>query len=94
MAYENLFSGRLVLFNNSEKKSEKSPDMSGTVEFTLEGAMALTEWITAQKGEENYAGDIVIKIPVSAWHRESKKGTGFISGQISVAKPVAEELPF
>ena len=97
MAYKNLFSGRLVLFNNAEKKSDKSPDMGGTVEFSLSDAMAFAEWITGQPGEENYAGDKVIKVPVSAWNRESKKGTDFISGQMSVSKPIQEEqddLPF
>ena len=73
MAYENLFTGRLVLFDNNDKKSEKSPDFGGNIEFTLSDAMALTEWITAQEGEENYAGEKVVKIPVSAWNRMSKK---------------------
>jgi hypothetical protein len=48
MAYENLFTGRLVLFNNSDKKSAKSPDLGGNIEFTLQDAMALAEWITGQ----------------------------------------------
>ena len=97
MAYENLFNGRLVLFTNNDKRTEKSPDMGGTIEFQLQDALALAEWITAQPGEENYAGDKVIKVPVSAWHRESKKGTNFVSGSVSVAKPQDEEtdeLPF
>jgi hypothetical protein len=94
MAYETLFTGRLVLFNNSEKKSEKSPDLGGNIEFTLEDAMALTEWITEQKGEDNYAGEKVIKIPVSAWNRMSKNGSSFVSGSISVLKEEKEEMPF
>ncbi len=100
MAYENVFSGRLVLFNNSQKKSQKSPDMGGSVEFSLQDAMAFAEWITGQSGEDNYAGEKVIKIPVSAWHKESKKGTGFISGQMSVQKSEHEtenevnQIPF
>ena len=53
MAYENLFTGRLVLFENNDKKSEKSPDFGGNIEFTLSDAMTLTEWITAQEGEDN-----------------------------------------
>ena len=79
MAYENLFTGRLVLFENNEKKSEKSPDFGGNIEFTLSDAMTLTEWITAQEGEENYAGEKVVKIPVSAWNRMSKNGSSFVS---------------
>ncbi len=94
MAYENLFTGRLVLFNNSQKKSEKSPDLGGNIEFSLQDAMALAEWITGQEGEDNYAGEKVVKVPVSAWHRESKNGTSFVSGSMSVAKTSTEELPF
>ena len=96
MAYENVFTGRLVLFDNNEKKSEKSPDFGGNIEFTLEDAMALTEWITAQEGEDNYAGEKVVKIPVSAWNKLAKNdhGKSFISGIISVLKKEKEEVPF
>ena len=96
MAYENAFNGRLVLFNNQKKKSFKSPDMSGSVEFSLQDAMAFAEWITGQGGEENYKGEKVIKVPVSAWHTQSKNGTGFISGQMAAQKIQAEvdEIPF
>ena len=97
MAYKNLFQGRLVLFTNNEKRSEKSPDMSGSIEFELSDALAFAEWVTAQPGEDNYAGNKVIKVPVSAWNRVSNKGTNFVSGSVSVAKSQDEEsneLPF
>ena len=86
MAYENLFTGRLVLFNNTDKKSAKSPDLGGNIEFTLSDAMAFAEWVTGQEGEDNYAGEKVVKIPVSAWNRMSKNGSSFVSGSISVLK--------
>ena len=94
MAYENLFTGRLVLFDNNDKKSEKSPDFGGNIEFTLLDAKALTEWITAQEGEDNYAGEKVVKIPVSAWNKMSKNGSSFISGAVSKLKTEKEEIPF
>ena len=94
MAYENLFTGRLVLFNNTDKKSAKSPDLGGNIEFTLSDAMAFAEWVTGQEGEDNYAGEKVVKIPVSAWNRMSKNGASFVSGAISVAKTEKEEVPF
>ena len=50
MAYENLFQGRLVLFTNNEKRSEKSPDMSGSIEFELPDALAFAEWVPSQPG--------------------------------------------
>ena len=94
MAYENLFTGRLVLFENNDKSSSKSPDFGGNIEFTLSDAMALTEWITAQEGEDNYAGEKVVKLPVRAGNRMSGNGKAFISGSISVLKKEKEELPF
>ena len=94
MAYENLFTGRLVLFNNSNKKTAASPDLGGNIEFTLQDAMALAEWITGQEGEDNYAGEKVVKIPVSAWNKMSKNGSSFISGAVSKLKTEKEELPF
>ena len=97
MAYENLFTGRLVLFNNSNKKTAASPDLGGNIEFTLQDAMALAEWITGQEGEDNYAGEKVVKVPVSAWHKESKNGTPFVSGSISVLKTEeteVDQIPF
>ena len=97
MAYENLFTGRLVLFNNSDKKSARSPDLGGNIEFTLEDAMAFAEWVTGQEGEDNYAGEKVVKVPVSAWHKESKNGTPFVSGSISVLKTEeteVDQIPF
>ena len=94
MAYENLFTGRLVLFNNTDKKSANSPDLNGNIEFTLEDSMALAEWITAQEGEDNYAGEKVVKIPVSGWHRQAKNGTTFVSGKSSVLKSETTEVPF
>ena len=96
MAYENAFNGRLVLFNNQKKKSFKSPDMSGSVEFSMQDAMAFADWITSQEGEDNFKGEKVIKVPVSAWHTQSKNGTGFISGQMAAQKTQAEvdEIPF
>ena len=94
MAYENIFTGRLVLFDNNDKKSEKSTDFGGNIEFTLPDAMAFAEWVTGQEGEDNYAGEKVVKIPVSAWNRMSKNGSSFVSGSLSVLKTEKEEMPF
>ena len=96
MAYENVFTGRLVLFDNDVKKSEKSPDFGGNIEFTLQDAMAFAEWVTGQEGEDNYAGEKVVKIPVSAWNKLAKNNNSksFISGIISVLKTEKEEVPF
>ena len=89
--FENAFSGFLSLFPTREKKTEKSPDYSGGIEFPLEEAMKLADWITTQPGEENYKGDLVIKVPICGWNRESAKNPDFkfISGFCSAPKKEA-----
>jgi hypothetical protein len=80
--FESIFKARFALF-----KSEK-PDHTGTMELTLQDAMALAEWITSQEGEQNYRGDMVVKIPVKAWNKQTQSGKDWISGLMSVDKQV------
>ena len=89
--YQTVFTARFALF-----KSEK-PDHTGTMELTLQDAMSLAEWITSQKGEENYRGDMVVKIPVKGWNKQTPSGKDWISGIMSVDKPKQgdeSDLPF
>ena len=80
--FESIFKARFALF-----KSEK-PDHTGTMELPLQDAMALAEWITSQEGEQNYRGDMVVKIPVKAWNKQTQSGKDWISGLMSVDKEV------
>ena len=67
------------------------------MELLLQDAMALAEWITSQEGEQNYRGDMVIKIPIKGWNKETKSGKPWISGIMSVDKQVEgdkSEYPF
>ena len=89
--FQSIFKARFALF-----KSEK-PDHTGTMELTLPDAMALAEYITSQPGEENYRGDMVVKIPIKGWNKETKSGKPWISGIMSVDKQVdgdKSEYPF
>lgn len=95
--FENAFQGRFTLFNVKEKKNPKSPDKSGTLEITLEEAMKLADWLTAQSGEPNYQGEQVVKIRLSAWNATSKdSGLAYINGIASAEKTSSsnERMPF
>lgn len=71
-----------------EKKHEKAPDMSGSIDFSLEEAAKLADWLVSQPGEEDWKGDTVVKVPLVAWNKEGKKNPDFkfIGGTCSALK--------
>lgn len=81
------FQGKFSLFPAKEKKSEKSPDHTGSIELPISDAMKLAEWITAQPGEQAWNGEQVIKIRLAGWAAESKNGLAYINGKISPPLP-------
>lgn len=84
--FESAFDAKLTLFDVKQKKSDKAPDKTGTVEIELSEAMKLAEYLTAHPGEDGYGGKTVIKIPVSAWNQCSTTGTEYISGKLWAKK--------
>jgi len=84
---QSAFDAKFTLFDVKEKKSERGPDKTGSIEIELSEAMKLAEWLTAQPGEEGYGGTTVVKIPVSGWNAESKTGTRYINGKVWAKKP-------
>ena len=89
--YQSVFKSNFSLFKNEK------PDHLGTMELLLQDAMSLAEWITSQEGEQNYRGDMVVKIPIKGWNKETKSGKPWISGIMSVDKQVdgdKSEYPF
>ena len=79
----NDFNARFSLFNAKEKKSELSPDMSGTIEVKREDIGALREYLLNAPTETNYKDEQVIKLRISGWNTESKGGLQYINGLIS-----------
>ena len=86
--YEKAFQGFFSLMPVKEKKHEKSPDMTGSIDFPLEEAMKLADWIVAQPGEADWKGDTVVKVPIVGWNKEGKKNPDFkfIGGTCSALK--------
>ena len=84
--FQSAFDAKFTLFDVKEKKSERAPDKTGSIEIELDQAMKLAEWLTSQPGEDGYGGTTVIKIPVSAWNAQSKTGTSYINGKVWAKK--------
>ena len=91
--FESAFDAKFTLFDVREKKSERGPDKTGTLEIELSEAMKLAEYLTAHPGEDGYGGKTVIKIPVSAWNSRSQSGTEYINGKIWAKKPDHNSAP-
>jgi hypothetical protein len=87
--FESAFDAKFSLFNVKQKKSDKAPDKTGTIELELSEAMKLAEYLTAHPGEEGYGGKTVIKLAISAWDRCSTTGTEYTSGTVWAKKPEA-----
>lgn len=90
------FAGRFSLFPAKEKKTEKSPDYSGALELSLDQAMALADWLTAQPGEDGYNGETVVKIRLAGWKARSKGGLNYVNGKVSpgTQQQASAEVPF
>jgi hypothetical protein len=91
--FESAFDAKFTLFDVKEKKSDRAPDKTGSLELELSEAMKLAEYLTAHPGEEGYGGKTVIKIPVSAWNQRSQSGTDYISGKLWAKKPERNIAP-
>ena len=90
------------LFSSQEKKSERSPDYSGTIEISVDQINALTAHLGSQP-EDNWKDEKVIKLRIAGWKAESKAGKQYVNGKVSVpmaqsATPAqassTENLPF
>ena len=91
--FQSAFDAKFTLFDVKEKKSERGPDRTGSIEIELDQAMKLAEWLTSQPGEDGYDGTTVIKIPVSAWNAQSKTGTSYINGKVWAKKAEGTSAP-
>lgn len=78
------FSFKFSLFQEKEKKAEKSPDRTGVLEIQRSQLPAFVNWLRNQKPEQNYAGDDVVKLRVAGWDTVSEKsGLAYVSGRVS-----------
>ena len=74
------------LFTATEKKKERSPDYSGTIEIPVDQVDALIAHLGTQP-ENNYRDEPVLKLRVAGWNATSKGGKEYINGKISKPLP-------
>lgn len=91
------FTARFSLFSAKEKKSEKSPDSTGTVEFSASELPAVIAYLqdTANM-QEDYQGNSVVKLRIAGWNATSKGGLAYVNGKVSppMAQPAVATANF
>ena len=88
------------LFPTQEKRSERSPDYSGSIEIPVADINALVAHLGTQP-ESNWRDEPVVKLRIAGWKATSKGGKIYVNGKISIPQdqqPAAassdEEVPF
>ena len=90
------------LFPTQEKRSERSPDYSGTIEIPVADIDALVAHLGTQP-ENNWRDEPVVKLRIAGWKATSRNGgKNYINGKISIPQdqqqqqfPTSdEEVPF
>ena len=89
------------LFPTQEKRSERSPDYSGSIEIPVADIDALVAHLGTQP-EANWRDEDVIKLRIAGWKATSKGGKSYLNGKISIpqqqqqapADDIDEEVPF
>ena len=75
------------LFPSQEKKSERSPDYSGTIEIPADQINALVAHLGTAP-ENNWKDEPVLKLRIAGWKNESESGLKYLKGLVSV--PMAQ----
>ena len=70
------------LFPSKEKKSERSPDFSGTIEISVDQIDALVAHLGTAP-ETNWKDESVVKLRIAGWNATSKGGMQYINGKVS-----------
>ena len=78
------------LFPVQEKKSERSPDYSGTIEIATDQLDALIAHLGTSP-ESNWKDEPVVKLRIAGWKAQSQNGKNYLNGKISV--PMQQQTP-
>lgn len=94
------FNASFSLFPAQEKKSERSPDYSGTIEIPVDQLNALMAHLGTEP-ELNWKDERVLKLRIAGWKAESERFKNYLKGKVSVpmaqtatATQSSEALPF
>ena len=90
----NAFQAKLSLFPVREKKNEKGPDQTGTIEIFQDQVAALRSYLMSAETEDDWQGNPVVKLSVSTWTSEMKDGRKYMKGQVKPPyKPPVDAAP-
>ena len=95
------FTAKFSLFPAREKKSEKSPDSTGSIEFAAADIPAVIAYLQDPANvQDDYQGNPSLKIRIAGWNATSKNGLQYVNGKVSPpmqqapAPSAVESLPF
>ena len=91
------FSASMSLFPAQEKKSENSPDHTGSIEISAAEIGSLVEYLQNAEKEKNWKDELVVKVRVAAWNSVAKgSGKAYLSGRVSppMAQTQSNDLTF
>jgi uncharacterized protein (DUF736 family) len=95
------FTAKFSLFPAKERKSEKSPDSTGSIEIPASELPALIRYLQdPANAQDDWQGNPAIKIRLAGWNATSKNGLQYVNGKVSPpmqqapATSSVESLPF
>ena len=77
------FKASLALFPAKEKRSERSPDHSGSIEVLKAEIPALIAYLQSAESEKNYKDEDIVKLSVGTWINEMRDGRKYLKGSVS-----------
>ena len=77
------FNASFSLFASKEKKSEKSPDHTGSIEILADEVQAMISYLQTAEREDDWQGNSVVKVRLASWNSESKNGLRYQRGKVS-----------
>lgn len=81
-----------------EKRTEKSPDVTGSIEVLATDVEALISYLQTAEREEDYRGDQVVKLRLAGWCGQTRNNKPMLKGKLSEPyrlenKPAAVAAP-
>ena len=67
----------------AEKRTEKSPDVTGSIEVLASDVEALISYLQTAEREEDYRGDQVVKLRLAGWNGMTRKNNPMLKGKLS-----------
>ena len=80
------------LFPTQDKRSERSPDYSGSIEIPVADIDALVAHLGTQP-EPNWRDEDVIKLRIAGWKATTKTDKSYLKGKISIPQQQQQQAP-